>query len=120
MPRGDASADRPQGEPPSVAEASGASPSGASVVIDEETEAHLLQRAQSAPGADPGGALSLAGEHARRFPGGALGQERELIAVTALVALGRTPEAQASATRLLERFPGSAYRGRLESLGLGR
>ncbi len=120
MPR----ADGPRDEAPSVVEsgapAIAASPSGPSVAIDDETEAHLLQRARSAVGADPGAALSLAAEHARRFPGGGLAQEREIIAITALVALGRTPEAQARATTLLQRFPGSAYRGRLESLGLGK
>ena len=64
-------------------------------------------------------ALALTDEHARRFPGGALAQEREFIAVSALLSLGRTPEARSRAARLLERFPGPAYRGRLESLGLG-
>jgi hypothetical protein len=99
---------------------SAAPPATASVAADVGTEVQLLQRAQSALGADPGAALALTVEHARRFPGGSLGQERELIAVTALVALGRRPEAQARAASLLERFPGSAYRGRLESLGLGK
>ena len=99
---------------------SAAPPSEAIAAVDSETEVHLLQRAQAALGADPGGALALTVEHARRFPGGALGQERELIAVTALVALGRRPEAEARAASLLERFPASAYRGRLESLGLGK
>jgi hypothetical protein len=114
-------ADGPPGDPPSLAESGSPAPAAApDVAADTETEAHLLQRAQSALGADPGGALALAGDHARRFPGGSLGQERELIAVTALVALGRRPEAQARAAALLERFPGSAYRGRLESLGLGK
>ncbi len=102
---------------PSDAPSPGASP-GTGETADAETEVHLLQRAQTALGADPRAALALTGEHARRFPGGALVQERELIAVTALVALGRKPEAQSRATSLLERFPSSAYRGRLESLGL--
>ena len=84
-----------------------------------ETEVHLLQRAQSALDLDPGSALALTGEHARRFPQGALDQESELIAIRALLALGRASEARARAERLLDRFPGSAYRGRIESLGLG-
>ena len=84
-----------------------------------ETEVHLLQRAQSALGGSPASALALTDEHARRFAGGALAQEREFIAVSALLALGRGPEARARAARLIERFPGTAYRGRLESLGLG-
>lgn len=94
------------------------SPLGAAAP-EGETEVHLLQRAQSALDLDPGSALALTGEHARRFPHGALDQESELIAIRALLALGRAPEARARAERLLERFPGSAYRGRIESLGLG-
>jgi hypothetical protein len=119
-----ASIEMPQNEAPiaiaSDAPAGAGSPPAPGTAADVETEVHLLQRAQSVLGADPGAALALTVEHARRFPGGALGQERELIAVTALLALGRRPEAQARAASLLERFPASAYRGRLESLGLGR
>jgi hypothetical protein len=121
---GAASVEMPQNEAPVMAEsaapAPALAPSTPSVAGDLETEVHLLERARSALGADPGAALALAAEHARRFPGGALGQEREIIAVTALVALGRRPEAQARAASFLERFPGSPYRARLESLGLGR
>ncbi|WP_437938857.1 hypothetical protein [Sorangium sp. So ce341] len=100
------------GAPPSAGPASAGAAGGA------ETEVQLLHRAQDALAADAGSALALTVEHARRFPAGALGQERELIAIRALVALGRAAEARARAARLLERFPGSAYRGRLESLGL--
>ncbi len=105
--------------PPSDAPAPSASPPSAAAVPDTETEAHLLQRAQNALGANPSAALALTGEHARRFASGALAQESEFIAVSALLALGRTSEARGRAASLLERFPSSAYRGRLESLGLG-
>ncbi|MEP7123195.1 MAG: hypothetical protein ABJE95_19865 [Byssovorax sp.] len=119
-----ASVEPPQGDAPSATDSSApslaGSPSGPSAALDDETEVHLLQRAQTALAANPASALALTADHARRFPGGALGQESEFIAVTALVALGRKPEAQARAASLLERFPGSAYRGRLESLGLGK
>lgn len=65
-----ASAEGPQDEAPALA-ASGApstagSPSSPSGAGELESEVHLLQRAQSALGADPGAALALAGEHARR------------------------------------------------------
>lgn len=95
------------------------SASATEVEAETETEVHLLQRAQGALGASSNAALALTDEHARRFPGGALAQEREFIAVNALLALGRGPEARARAARLIERFPNTAYRGRLESLGLG-
>jgi hypothetical protein len=71
---------------------------------------------QTALATDPARALALATEHEQRFPRGALGQEREVIAVGALVALGRAPEARARAARFVERFPGSAYRQRIEAL----
>ncbi|WP_437958328.1 hypothetical protein WME76_00865 [Sorangium sp. So ce119] len=93
-------------------------PPPAGAAEQAEAEVHLLQRAQDALAVDPGSALALTDEHARRFPAGALGQEREFIAIRALLALGRAAEARARAASLLERFPGSAYRGRLESLGL--
>lgn len=83
---------------------------------DHESEAHLLGRAQDALGGDPGRALALAGEHARRFPGGALAQERELIAVDALVRAGRPAEARERAERFLQAFPRSAHRRRIESI----
>jgi hypothetical protein len=81
-----------------------------------EPEVELLQRAQAALGADPARALALVREHEQRFPRGALGQEREVIAVGALVALGRTSEARARAARFVELFPRSAYRRRIEAL----
>ncbi|WP_433926452.1 hypothetical protein AB3662_26385 [Sorangium cellulosum] len=105
---------RPSASPPS----SGAAEEAAGATEEAETEVQLLHRAQDALATDAGSALALTTEHARRFPAGALGQEREIIAIRALLALGRAAEARARAASLLERFPGSAYRGRLESLGL--
>ncbi|WP_437318089.1 hypothetical protein [Sorangium sp. So ce385] len=96
----------------------GSGPPSAGAAGEAETEVQLLHRAQDALATDAGSALALTVEHARRFPAGVLGQEREFIAIRALLALGRAAEARARAARLLERFPGSAYRGRLESLGL--
>ncbi len=47
-------------------------------------------------GASASSALALTDEHARRFSGGALAQEREFIAVSALLSLGRTADAGAA------------------------
>jgi hypothetical protein len=108
--------------PPDAPAADALSPRAGSASATEaeaETEVHLLQRAQSALGGNPASALALTDEHARRFAGGGLAQESEFIAVSALLSLGRGAEARARAARLLERFPSTAYRGRLESLGLG-
>ncbi|XYH94591.1 hypothetical protein ACMHYB_43180 [Sorangium sp. So ce1128] len=83
---------------------------------DAETELGLLQRAQEALAARPAEALALADIHLGRFPGGALAQEREVIAVGALKALGRGGEALARANRFIAEHPSSAYRRRLEIL----
>ena len=83
---------------------------------DAETEAHLLQRAQDALGTNPGEALSLAEAHASKFPAGALGQEREVVAIQALLRLGRGDEARARGAKFLAAFPGSAHRRRIEAL----
>lgn len=116
-PRADEAAVPSPGAPSGGAPPS-AGPPSAGAADEAETEVQLLHRAQDALATDAGSSLALTVEHARRFPAGALGQEREIIAIRALLALGRAAEARARAASLLERFPGSAYRGRLESLGL--
>lgn len=80
------------------------------------SEIALLQQAQAELGGNPGRALALTQQHARRFPGGALSQEREAIAIQALAGLGRTAEARARAERFAAAFPGSAYVRRFEVL----
>jgi hypothetical protein len=86
------------------------------VVADGETEAHLLQRAHEALGGSPAQALALTQEHASRFPGGSLAQEREVVAIQALLRLGRADEARARAARFFAAFPSSAHRRRIEAL----
>ena len=83
---------------------------------DSETEIQLLQRAQDALGSAPARALDLVSRHAARFPGSVLGQEREVLAVDALVRLGRHGEARARAAAFAARFPTSAHLRRLEAL----
>jgi len=80
-------------------------------------ELTLLERATHALGSNPQAALEATEEHARRFPAGALSQEREFVAIEALEALGRTAEANARIDRFRARFPGSAHLRRLEQLG---
>ncbi|WP_437710239.1 hypothetical protein WMF45_36245 [Sorangium sp. So ce448] len=75
-----------------------------------------LAGAEACVGARPAEALALADAHLARFPGGALAQEREVIAVGALKALGRGGEALARANRFVAAHPSSAYRRRLEIL----
>jgi outer membrane protein assembly factor BamD (BamD/ComL family) len=81
-----------------------------------ETEVELLQRAQEALAGSPARALALTREHASRFPGGAFSQEREVVAIDALLRLGQAAEARARGARFVEAYPGSAYRRRIEAL----
>ena len=99
-------ADKPPDDPPiAPVEAGGSTPdlpgkpSGSDLgaqapTVDSETEIQLLQRAQDALAGSPATALDLINRHIARFPNAGLGQEREVIAVDALVRLGRIGEAR--------------------------
>jgi hypothetical protein len=78
-------------------------------------ELTLLQRAQRAlaDGA-PGVALSLAGEHASRYPRSQLSRERDAVRVFAYCALGRSADARALTTEILKSSPRSPLRASLE------
>jgi RNA polymerase sigma-70 factor (ECF subfamily) len=82
-------------------------------------EARLLEQARSSLAPRPAFALERLAEHARDFPDGTLAVERELLAVDALVRLGRRTEAESRAAALRRRAPGSLYAERLEQI-LGR
>ena len=81
--------------------------------VDVDAELALLRAAQDALRVDPARALAIAGEHARRFGDGTLAQEREVVAIEALVALARPPEARERAARFASRWPRSAHARRL-------
>jgi hypothetical protein len=78
------------------------------------SEAELLEQARSALKGDPARALARANQHAARFPGGALVQEREVIAIKALRQLGRTAEADRRSEAFAKAFPGSAFGRKLK------
>ncbi len=61
----------------------------------------------------PESALTAVREHERRCPTGALVQERERIAIEALVQLGRIDQARGRARAFEERFPSSPHVGRI-------
>jgi hypothetical protein len=89
-------------------------------VVDDgapkETEGELLRRAHDALSGDPAKALALTEEHTKRFPGGMLGQERELVAIEALIKLGRIGQARVRGASFLQRFPTSAHARRVRTL----
>lgn len=80
-----------------------------------EDEFELIQRAQDKLASEPASALTILQEHARLFPAGELTQERETMAIEALVRVHRKPEAKARASALVARFPRTPYVARLES-----
>jgi len=65
---------------------------------------------------DPQAALAAAARHEAAFPQGAFVQERELIVVEALLALGRRDEANARGEAFLATYPTSSHRLRIEQL----
>ncbi len=79
-------------------------------------EIEILREAQAALAGSPARALALAEEHARSHPRGNLGQEREMVRIQALVALGKKEEARAAARAFKERHPGSAYTQRIDDV----
>lgn len=76
----------------------------------------LVDEARTALAGDPARALELTETHRRFHPRGLLVQERETLAIRALVALGRMDAARTRASRFFESFPGSAHRARIEEL----
>jgi hypothetical protein len=69
-------------------------------------EAHAVMRR-----GDAERALVLLDEHARRYPKGALGEERDAARIAALCALGRVAEARETADRFLRAAPQSPHAG---------
>jgi hypothetical protein len=81
-----------------------------------ESEVAILEAAEDALSSNPVSALARADHHANRFPNGALAQEREVIAIDALMRLGRGGEARYRAENFYRAFPSSAHRQRIEAL----
>lgn len=85
-------------------------------VADPDLEAPLLRSAQDALRGNPGEALAKAQEHAKKYPRGLLVQEREVIAIEALLKLGRRDEAVGRSVRFSKSFPGSTHQRRIDAL----
>jgi hypothetical protein len=79
-------------------------------------ELQLLGRARRLVASDPARALELTAEHTQRFPDGLLEQEREALAIDALLRLDRKNLASARAKRFLNSHPGSAHAVRLSEM----
>ncbi len=91
-------------------------PTVAAPLPEPPNEGELLSRAFAAlQGGDPAGALRLTREH-QSLTGTALSQERERIAIEALVQLGQRSAAKTRAEAFARRFPKSTYLPRIEAL----
>jgi hypothetical protein len=99
------------------ARASASAPAPPSPSRDQLTaERQLLDVARGAlEREEPEAALEATTTHERTFPKGALVQEREAMAIRALVLLGRTDEARARADDFRSRFPQSLLLPTVES-----
>ncbi len=94
--------------PPKVTRPAAATPSA--------DEIALLARAHDALSGDPARSLALCKEHEGRFAGGHFAQEREAVAIEALVYLGRKAEARRRWDDFQRRYPSSSHRVHLQSL----
>jgi hypothetical protein len=101
-------------EPPAPEPAPPAAQADAASRLREE--ALLVRSAERLLGSDPGRALTLTEERRRRFPGGALDQEAEVVAIDALLRLGRRDAATARARAFEARHPGSVHARRIRAL----
>lgn len=87
-----------------------------SAPASQPSEIELLREARLSLRSSPARALELSEQHARSYPAGKLVQERELLAITALVSLGRRTAALSRAARFEQNFPTSPYRKQLGAL----
>ncbi len=77
---------------------------------DAVAEHAILDEARNALGrGDAAAALAAIERHQARYPNGALGEEREVLAIRALAAAGRTNDAHARAARFKARYPKSLF-----------
>ena len=87
-----------------------------SPALQTGAEVELIQRAQQALEAgDATAALVLLSEHARRFPNGALSEERDAARVLALCGAGQKDDAEQMGTAFLGRYPSSPLASRVRA-----
>jgi hypothetical protein len=79
-------------------------------------EGALLLMARREMGSNPSGALELTQQHAKLFPKGALVPEREVLAIEALLQLGRAQEARSRFDALRTQFPRSPHIARVQAM----
>jgi rhodanese-related sulfurtransferase len=120
----------PPPEVPAVVAAAPAPPASTVIAVRPATRAHeprvvdgdrsvaaevaILRRVSDALRAgDAKGALAGVDEHARRFPSGALAEERDMERIVALCALGRRSEAARATSQFSRAYPSSSHEARI-------
>jgi hypothetical protein len=83
---------------------------------DPEGELRILQRAQATLDRNAARSLELAESHARQYPRGVFLQEREILAIEALLKLSRKPAAYARADAFLAAHASSPHARRVRAL----
>ena len=83
---------------------------------DPGDELAVLEEARAALATDPARTLALADAHTKRFQRPAFAQERERLAIDALVRSGRRDDAQERATRFEATYPRSPHLARVRAL----
>lgn len=81
-----------------------------------EREIGLIRKARKQLIPAPRKALQLTEQHLKEFEDGMFVQEREIIAIEALVNIGDMERAKARADALLQAYPRSAYKRRIEKI----
>jgi hypothetical protein len=79
-------------------------------------EMRVVGRAERALASDPAAALRLANEHRSLYPNGVLAEEREVVAIDALIRLDRRPDAERRARAFEARHGRSVHTRRVERL----
>ncbi len=103
-------ADHPVDSPPPAVDTR--LPGGAQLLA----ELALLKRAKAHVRSAPERSLAYVDEHEQQFAAGSLVEEREVIAVEALLVAGREADGIARAERFFARFPQSAHARRVRAL----
>ncbi len=104
----------PTRQTPPVASVPPVPPSTPTVGVEPMSEGRLLLLAHEAiVNNDPKRAQTLVNEHESRFAQGALGEEREVIAIEGLALEGKKEQAATRAARFRGAFPTSTYRNRV-------
>lgn len=87
--------------------------------VQLEDELELLRRARLLLVSSPQRALDVVAQHMAGYRDGTFAEEREAIAIEALIRLGDTASAQRRARDFARRFPRSAYQRRITALLAG-